>query len=99
MTLKTAQEVWDNLAECDRVERQQSLYGPYDPRLDEVMDGWRPSTLGPAPHTPEQRIADAAIYRRIAALMTDADGVASTLALARALDAGNEAEQLSNDGE
>lgn len=86
---RTAQDVWDDLADCDRRERQQSLYGPYDPRAEEVMEGWRPSTHGPVPHTPEHRIADAAIYRRMAALM---DSPEHTLALARALEAGNEGE-------
>ncbi len=86
---KTVQDVWDDLADCDRREREMELYGPYDPRAEEVMETWRPATYAAHEHTVAQRRGDAATLRSIAALMTDGE---STLRLARALEAGNEEE-------
>lgn len=39
------------------------LYGPYDPRADEVMEGWRSAAYGPAAYTDEQRDQMAAFWR------------------------------------
>ena len=85
----TIQQVWDDMAECDRQERLRSLYGPYDPRADEVMNGWRSSEFAAVVQTPAERIAEAAVLRRMAARMTDNE---HTLKLARALELGNGGE-------
>jgi len=83
---RSVQDVWDDLADCDKRERQMELYGPYDPRADEVMEGWRPATFAAVVHTPAERIAEAAVLRRMAALMPENE---HTLKLARALELGN----------
>lgn len=63
---KTVQEVWDNLADCDRRERQMGLYGPYDPRSEEVMEGWRSSEYAPRVRTADEWREEARIHREIA---------------------------------
>lgn len=63
MRRRTQQEEYELLAELDRQERCMVLYGPYDPRADEVMEGWRSAEYGPAQYTDEQRDQMAAFWR------------------------------------
>ena len=63
MKRRTQQEEYELLAELDRQERCMGLYGPYDPRAEDVMVGWRSADFGPVQHTDEQRDASAEFWR------------------------------------
>lgn len=63
MKRRTQQEEYELLAELDRQERCMGLYGPYDPRAEEVMEGWRSAEYGPTQYTNEQREQMAAYWR------------------------------------
>jgi hypothetical protein len=61
--MRTRDEEYALLAELERQERCMGLYGPYDPRADEVMEGWRSADFGPTQYTDEQRDDSAEFWR------------------------------------
>jgi hypothetical protein len=74
---KTIEDVHNDLAECDRREREMELYGPYDPRREEVMEGWRSAEFAPLRPTADQRKKEAELWREAAGVALDVSKSAS----------------------